>query len=83
MPTARQPADWVHRQLILSVRGQMKRKRWSLNQLADFSGLGRGYLSDVLTAKKSPTVRTLVKLADALEIEVRDLFQQQVGRHAD
>jgi len=69
--------------LILSVRGQMKRKRWSLNQLADFSGLGRGYLSDVLTAKKSPTVRTLVKLSEALEIEVRDLFQQQVGRHAD
>jgi hypothetical protein len=29
----------------------------------------------MLTAKKSPTVRTLVKLADALEIEVSDLFE--------
>ena len=80
MPPARPSPDRVHRQLILSVRGQMKRKRWSLNQLADFSGLGRGYLSDILTAKKSPTVRTLVKLADALEIEVRDLFPPQAGR---
>ncbi len=80
MPTARPPADRVHRQLILSVRGQMKRKRWSLNKLADFSGLGRGYLSDVLAAKKSPTVRTLVKLAEALEIEFGDLFQQHSGR---
>jgi transcriptional regulator with XRE-family HTH domain len=65
--------------LILSVRGHMRRKRWSLNQLADFSGIGRGYLSDVLAAKKSPTVRTLVKLADALEIEVSDLFDRPSG----
>ena len=60
----------------------MKRKGWSVNKLADFSGLGRGYLSDVLTAKKSPTVRTLVKIADALEIEVRDLFEKPAGRSA-
>jgi transcriptional regulator with XRE-family HTH domain len=52
----------------------MRRKKWSVNQLADFSGLGRGYLSDILTAKKSPTVRTLAKLADALEVEVGDFF---------
>jgi transcriptional regulator with XRE-family HTH domain len=58
----------------------MRRKRWSLNQLADFSGLGRGYLSDVLTAKKSPTVRTLVKLSEALEIEVGDLFRTGEAR---
>jgi transcriptional regulator with XRE-family HTH domain len=51
-----------------------------LNQLADFSGLGRGYLSDVLTAKKSPTVRTLVKLSEALEIEVGDLFRTGEAR---
>ena len=57
----------------------MRRKKWSINQLADFSGLGRGYLSDVLAAKKSPTVRTLVKLADALETEVSDLFERLPG----
>ena len=54
----------------------MRRKKWSINQLADFSGLGRGYLSDVMNAKKSPTVRTLVKLADALETEVSELFER-------
>jgi transcriptional regulator with XRE-family HTH domain len=54
----------------------MRRKKWSINQLADFSGLGRGYLSDVLAAKKSPTVRTLAKLADALETEVSELFER-------
>ena len=82
MSPAKPPADRVHRQLILSVRGHMRRKAWSVNKLADFSGLGRGYLSDVLTAKKSPTVRTLVKIADALEIEVRDLFETPTGRSA-
>jgi hypothetical protein len=28
----------------------------------------------MLAGKKSPTVRTLVKIAKALEVEVRDLF---------
>jgi transcriptional regulator with XRE-family HTH domain len=60
----------------------MRRKGWSVNKLADFSGLGRGYLSDVLTTKKSPTVRTLVKIADALEIEVGDLFEPPSKRPA-
>jgi transcriptional regulator with XRE-family HTH domain len=67
--------DAVHRQLAVRIRQLAKRKRWSANQLADFSSLGRGYVSDVLTGKKSPTVRTLIKLANALEVNVRDLFE--------
>jgi DNA-binding phage protein len=66
--------DSVHRELVTRIREMVRRKHWSANQLADFSGVGRGYLSDILSGKKSPTVRTLVKIAEALEVDVRDLF---------
>ena len=66
--------DTVHRQLVSRIRDLTRRRRWSANQLADFSSGGSGYLSDVLAGKKSPTVRTLAKIAGALEVEVRDLF---------
>ena len=67
-------ADPVHRALVACIQNLVRRKRWSANQLADFSTVGRGYLSDVLAGKKSPTVRTLVKIAGALEVEVKALF---------
>jgi transcriptional regulator with XRE-family HTH domain len=66
--------DEVHRSLISTIRELLRRRRWSANQLADFSSVGRGYLSDVLAGHKSPTVRTLVKLARALDVEVKSLF---------
>ncbi len=66
--------DDLHRQMIARVRALTRKKRWSANQLADFAGLGRGYVSEVLAGKKSPTLRSLGKLAAALETSVRDLF---------
>lgn len=53
----------------------MGERRWSSNRLADFSGIGRGYVSDVLNCRKSPTLRTLVRLAEGLDVEVRDLLK--------
>lgn len=66
--------DPVHRALIARVRELARKKHWSANRLADFSGIARGYLSDMLAGRKSPTVRTLSKIARALEVSVRDLF---------
>jgi len=36
--------------------------------------ISKSYLSAVLRCKKSPTVRTLEKVAAALEVGIRDLF---------
>lgn len=66
--------DFVHRRLAARLRVLGRRKKWSANDLADFSSVGRGYLSEILSGKKSPTVRTLVKLAEALGVEIADLF---------
>ncbi len=53
----------------------MDRRGWTLTQLAGFSGLAPGFMSNMLARKKSPTVRTLLKIAKALEVEVVDLFR--------
>jgi transcriptional regulator with XRE-family HTH domain len=66
--------DATHRRLIARIYALMEHKHWSANQLADFSGLSRGFISNILTGKKSPTIRTLIKIANAFEIEVRDLL---------
>jgi transcriptional regulator with XRE-family HTH domain len=46
----------------------------TINRLADFAGMSRGYLSKLLRGEQSPTVRSLERIAAALEVEVRDLF---------
>lgn len=66
--------DEVHRKLAARIKALAKRRGWSVNKLADFAVVGRGYLSDVLAGRKSPTVRTLAKLASALEVEVKELL---------
>ena len=66
--------DDVHRKLASRLKALARSRHWSANKLADFADVGRGYLSDVLACRKSPTVRTLAKLASALEVEVKDLF---------
>jgi transcriptional regulator with XRE-family HTH domain len=65
--------DDLHRELATRLRAAMRKKHWSANQLADFAGVSRGYVSEVLAGKKSPTLRTLAKLAAGLDVSVRDL----------
>ncbi len=66
--------DALHEQLARRIRELAAANRLSANKLADFSGIGRGYLSDVLNGRKSPTLRILAKIAAALEVDVRDLL---------
>ena len=66
--------DDIHRQIAANIKRLARKKKWSANKLADFSGIARGAMSNVLTAKKSPTIRTLAKIADALGVEVKDLL---------
>jgi transcriptional regulator with XRE-family HTH domain len=68
--------DDLHRELATRLRAAMRKKRWSANQLADFAGVSRGFVSEVLACKKSPTLRTLAKLAAGLEVSVRDLISR-------
>lgn len=66
--------DPLHRKLAKRIRSLMSEKDLSVNRLADFSGIGRGRMSELLAGKSSPTVRTLGRIAEALDVDVRDLF---------
>lgn len=54
---------------VEQVLVERQRKGYSINQLADFSGLGRGFVSELLRGRKVPTLRTVEKIADALEVD--------------
>lgn len=57
------------------IRELAEAKGYSINRLADFSGISAGYLSTVLRGKKSPSLRTISKIADALDVSPLELFK--------
>lgn len=46
----------------------------SLDRFYLESGVSKGHLSEILRGVSSPSVATLIKLAEALEVEVKDFF---------
>jgi transcriptional regulator with XRE-family HTH domain len=54
------------RRAAARIRDLANAKGLSMNRLADFSGLSRGYVSRLLRAEQWPTLDTLAKLAEAL-----------------
>lgn len=67
-------------QLSLIVRKNIKRyrlmRKYTLQELADLTGLTHGYVRDLecLSIDKTPLLETIGKFADALEIDIRQLF---------
>jgi transcriptional regulator with XRE-family HTH domain len=63
---------------------QLIRERYpSLDRFYLESGLSKGHVSEILRGVSSPSVATLIKLAEALEIEVKDffIFSEESQRH--
>ena len=67
-------------QLSLTVRKNIRKyrlmRKYMLQELADLTGLTHGYVRDLecLTIDKTPLLETIGKFADALEIDIRQLF---------
>ena len=67
-------------QLSLLVRKNIKKyrlmRKYILQELADLTGLTHGYVRDLecLSIDKTPLLETIGKFADALEIDIRQLF---------
>lgn len=68
------------KQLSLTVRKNICKyrlmRKYTLQELADLTGLTHGYVRDLecLTIDKTPLLETIGKFADALEIDIRQLF---------
>ena len=61
--------------LAWNIKALRSRRNWSQADLAEKSGLSIVYLSDIERGNKWPYLDTMVKLADALEIEVYELLK--------
>mgnify|MGYP004566590655 FL=1 len=51
-------------------------KNYTMQELADLTGLTHGYVRDLecISIDKTPLLETIGKFADALEIDIRQLF---------
>lgn len=71
--------------LSLQVRKNIRKYRlirgYTLQELADLVELTHGYVRDLecLSIEKTPTLETIGKFADALEIDIRQLFDDVVN----
>jgi transcriptional regulator with XRE-family HTH domain len=49
-------------------------KDWSQEQLAERASIQRSYLADLERGARNPSVRTLIKISNALGVSIRHLF---------
>jgi transcriptional regulator with XRE-family HTH domain len=61
-------------QLAARVRHLRRKQELSQRQLADRAGVARASIARIESETATPDLSTLARLADALGVEVRDLF---------
>ena len=60
---------------MIGIRVIRERRGLSQKALSDKSGVSQAAISDIESGNKSPTERTLRKLAAALDVEVTELIR--------
>ena len=64
--------------LIKRIGANVQRRRKAIGltveQLADRGSFTKGYLSEIENCKKLPSLLMLEKIADALKVDIKDLF---------
>lgn len=61
---------------MLDVDKILNEKNIKRNELAERMGVGKSQVSNILNGG-NPSLDTLQKIADALEVEIKDLFRSQ------
>lgn len=61
-----------------NIRKYRKMRKYTLQELADLTGLTHGYVRDLecLSIDKTPLLETIGKFAEALDIDIRQLFDE-------
>jgi transcriptional regulator with XRE-family HTH domain len=61
------------------LRACRRQKNMTLDELAEATGLNKGFLSRIEKDAKAPSIATVIKLSRALDIPVARLFGEQVA----
>lgn len=64
--------------LALNLKRIRVAKDISQDELALLAGVERAYVGHIERGKKNPTILTISKLADALDCNVKDFFEQNI-----
>ncbi|MEU9242960.1 XRE family transcriptional regulator [Streptomyces sp. NPDC048385] len=72
-------ADPLLRQIAARVRAERERRRWTLAQLADASGVSSAMISRIERGESSPTAVVLGKLSAAFQLSVAALLALAEG----
>jgi transcriptional regulator with XRE-family HTH domain len=64
----------IHVQVASQVKAILKARNMSADRLALEINMSRGFLYEFLNGKKKAGLDSLQRIADGLEVEVRDLF---------
>jgi transcriptional regulator with XRE-family HTH domain len=63
------------KRLAQHIKTLIKVRKTTAEKVAFEADISKSYLSAMLRSKKSPTVRTLEKLAAALEVNIKAFFE--------
>jgi transcriptional regulator with XRE-family HTH domain len=74
-PLASQFEEDVNRAIAVRLREERRRLRLTLKELAGRSGLSLGMISKIENAQTLPSVRTLARLSQALELPLTTFFR--------
>lgn len=66
--------------MIGDILGKVRKSRgYSLRKLAKLSGLSHGFISDIENGRCNPSIESLLKIADALEVKPHIFLDETVA----
>jgi transcriptional regulator with XRE-family HTH domain len=68
------PLAPIHHQVAETIKLRLKERRISADRLSLEIGMSRGYFYEILTGKKRASLDTLYRIAEGLELKVKDLM---------
>ena len=67
----------MRRKLANTLRSSRDTKGWTQLELAERSAMPRSYIADLESARRNPSLRTLLRLANALRVSLEELFHDE------
>jgi transcriptional regulator with XRE-family HTH domain len=63
----------------LAISSLLAERQMTQTALAEAVEIQRGFMSEIISGKKSPSIETLVRIAEVLQVPIGDLFDERPG----